>query len=414
MTLSGTDPGGGRDEEGAGAKKEFMDSRRELHLRIATVALLVLGVSLLHYGTTTSRPLLHDVYRRLYYIPVGLSAVWFGLRGGLAVSGVVALIYMPHILLFWNDMGRELWNRVMEVGLYFVFSGITGYFADRDRGHRHRLQAAHDRLGRLYEELRAQADTLLQVEGQLRRADRLSAIGQLAASMTHEIRNPLGGIKGTAEILKDEFPPGHPKAEFVDILLKETDRLDQVVEEFLGYARPREPQEGAEILDLSTLAEETVAFLSTPARKAGVTVILEAPGGPRVRGRPAHIKQVLLNLVLNAVQATPPGGQVRVRVGMCAGTVRGAEYREVEGRVARLCVEDEGPGLPPGDVERVFEPFYTTKKEGTGLGLAISRKIAEAHGGAIQAENRPGGGARFVLTLPLAEGEETYEEAADA
>ena len=378
--------------------------RKEFYVKVAAVGLMVFAVSLLHYGTTTTRPLLHDVYRRLYYIPVGLSAVWFGLRGGLAVSGVIALIYVPHIILFWNDMGRELWNRVMEVTLYFVFAGVTGYFADRDRRYRRHLQQAHDRLERSYDELRRQADTLLEVEEQLRRADRLAAIGQLAASMTHEIRNPLGAIQGTAEILRDEFPPGHPKAEFLEILLKETERLNGVVEEFLAYARPREPEVGMETADLGALVRETVAFLAAPARKAGVEVSLEAADGLKVQARPAQIKQVLVNLLLNAIQATPPGGRVWVRVGTCAGTVRTAEFQERPGEVARVCVEDEGPGLPDGAAEKVFEPFYTTKEEGTGLGLAISRKIAEAHGGWIDAENRPEGGARFVLRLPLAGG----------
>ncbi len=379
-----------------------MPARREFYTKVAAVGLMVFAVSLLHYGTTTTRPLLHDVYRRLYYIPVGLSAVWFGLRGGLTVSGVIALLYTPHIVLFWNDMGRELWNRIMEVTLYFVFAGVTGYFADRDRRYRRHLQQAHDRLERSYDELRRQADTLLQVEEQLRRADRLAAIGQLAASMTHEIRNPLGAIQGTAEILRDEFSPGHPKAEFVDILLKETERLNEVVEEFLAYARPKQAEEGMETLDLSELARETAAFLATPARKAGVAVIVEAADAVWVQGRPAQLKQVLVNLILNAVQATPPGGRVWVRVGRCAGTVRTPEFPEREAEVARVCVEDEGPGLPDEGLERVFEPFYTTKEEGTGLGLAISRKIAEAHGGGIQAGNRPEGGARFVLQLPLA------------
>ncbi len=378
------------------------DRRAETRYRVAVVVVLVAAVSLLHYSTQTSRPLLHDVYRRLYYIPVGLAAVWFGFRGGLAVSGAVALLYSPYIVLYWSYTGRELWNRLMEVALYFVFSGTLGYFADRDRRYRERLEEAHDRLEYSFGELRQQADTLLRVEDQLRRADRLSAMGQLAAAMTHEIRNPLGGIKGTAEILRDAFPPDHPKAEFVDILVKETDRLNRVVEEFLAYARPREIQEGAELVDLADQVRETARFLSTPARKAGVTVVTEIGGNAVVVGRPAQLKQVLVNLVLNAVQATPAGGEVRIRMATGPGTVPAAAYRQVAGRVARVWVEDDGPGLPDGASHRVFEPFYTTKPEGTGLGLAISRKIAEAHGGILAAENRPSGGARFVLTLPAA------------
>ncbi|MHB8766111.1 MAG: sensor histidine kinase, partial [Deferrisomatales bacterium] len=212
-------------------------ARSEHYRRVATITALVAAVSLLHYVTQTDRPLLHDLYRRLYYFPVGLAAVWFGARGAVLVSAAVAVAYAPHILLHWEHQSREMANQFMEVLLYFGFSWAIGHFADRERHLRVQCQVAADRLDRSYHELRNQADQILGIEEQLRRADRLSAMGQLAAGMTHEIRNPLGSIKGTAEILKDDFPPGHPKAEFLQILLRETDRLNRVVEEFLGYTR---------------------------------------------------------------------------------------------------------------------------------------------------------------------------------
>jgi signal transduction histidine kinase len=242
---------------------------------------------------------------------------------------------------------------------------------------------------------------MLEIEEQLRRADRLSAMGQLAAALTHEIRNPLGGIKGTAEILRDEFSPGHPKAEFVEILLRETDRLNRVVEGFLGYARPRASADESGLADLGEIARETESLVATQAAKSRVRLRVEPVSGLLVRGSPPQLKQVVLNLVLNAIQATPPDRTVTIRGETRSGKVRGAEYREVEGRLAALVVEDEGPGISEGVLERVFEPFFTTKSEGTGLGLAISRGIAQAHGGSLTAENRPEGGARFTLTLPL-------------
>jgi signal transduction histidine kinase len=365
------------------------------------VAALVVAVSVLHYVTQTDRPLLHDVYRRLYYFPAGLAAVWFGVRGGLAASAAIALAYAPHILLHWHHESREVANQFMEVLLYFSFAGVVGYFADRERRLRIQCQRSASRLDRSYRELRRQADQILEIEGHLRRADRLSAMGQLAAGMTHEIRNPLGSIRGTAEILKDDFPPGHPKAEFLEILLKETERLNGVVEEFLGYARQGDRGQD-EVCDLGRVVRQTAALTEAQARKAGVAVRCEVNEGLRVRGSPGQLAQVVLNLVLNAVQASPPGSEVRVSAEVRPGRVPGPEYREVEGRLALLRVEDQGPGLPPEALSRVFEPFFTTKEDGTGLGLAISQRIAEAHGGRIEAENRPEGGARFTLTLPLA------------
>lgn len=376
-------------------------ARSEFYRRVGTIAVLVVAVSVLHYVTQTDRPLLHDLYRRLYYFPVGLAAVWFGVRGAVLVSAVVAVAYAPHILLHWEHQSREMANQFMEVLLYFGFSWAVGHFADRERHFRVQCQVAADRLDRSYHELRHQADQILGIEERLRRADRLSAIGQLAAGMTHEIRNPLGAIKGTAEILRDDFPPGHPKAEFLQILLRETDRLNRVVEDFLGYSRQREAKAEEGAADLGALVGETAALLDSQARKGGVTVQVQVPAGLLVRGSPDQLKQTVLNLLLNAVQATPTGGGVRVQGERRPGKVQGAEYREVEGELGVLTIDDDGPGIPPEDLSRVFDPFFTTKDEGTGLGLAISQRIAEAHGGRLDVETRPEGGARFTLTLPL-------------
>jgi signal transduction histidine kinase len=389
------------------------EAKRDFYRKALTLALLVCAVSVLHYGTRTTLPLLHDLYRRLYYIPVGLAAVWFGASGGLWVSGAVAALYVPHILMDWHHAGRELANQFMEIALYFAFSGLIGHFAEQEKRFRIRWQEAAEKLERSYQELRGQADLILDIEGQLRRADRLSAIGQLAAALTHEIRNPLGGIRGTAEILRDEFPPGHPKAEFCDILLKETDRLNHVVEEFLGYARPRPTGDGVELVDLGQLARETAGLVGPQATKAGLTLRLNLPAALLVRGSPVQLKQVLVNLLLNAVQATLPGHGIDLQARMHEGKVQGLEYREVEGRLVALTVEDEGPGIPEDVLPRVFEPFFTTKSEGTGLGLAISLRIAEAHGGTLTAANRPTGGAAFTLTLPLLE-EDGQPEGSDA
>lgn len=378
------------------------EARRDRYWKAGAVVAAVAVVSALHYGTQTSLPLLHDVYRRLYYIPVGLAAVWFGMAGGLAVSAAVATAYLPHIFLDWHHAHRELVNQLMEIALYFLVSGVTGYFADRERRFRRSWQDTAEKLERSYGELRRQADNLLEIEGQLRRADRLTAVGQLAAGMTHEVRNPLGSIRGTAEILRDEFPPGHPKAEFVDILLRETDRLNQVVENFLGFAREKDDGAEAGTAELGDTIRETLELVAVQAKRARVTLTATSPPPLTVRGSADQLKQVLLNLVLNAVQATPPGGGVTVKAEIRPGLVKGASYRDVEGRLAALTVEDDGSGIPDQVLPRVFEPFYTTKPEGTGLGLAISQRIAEAHGGSLTAGNRPGGGASFTLVLPLA------------
>ena len=318
---------------------------------------------------------------------------------------MVAALYAPHIMLHWQHVGRELANQFMEIAQYFAFSALIGHFAGRERRYRLRSEEIAEKLEDSYQELRRQADMILEIEGQLRSADRLAAVGELAATITHEIRNPLSSIRGTVEILKEDFPANSPKAEFFEILLKETDRLNKVVEEYLGLARSKAAEGTTALLDLGDLARQTAALVGVQTAKRGVRLTTTIDVPLPVQGNPVHLKQVLLNLLLNAVQSTKPGGEIRVRGGVREGLVKGLEYRDVEGRLVEVVVEDEGPGIPEADLAKVFLPFYTTRPEGTGLGLAISLRIAEAHGGTLKAENRPGGGARFVLSLPAAAAE---------
>lgn len=369
--------------------------------QVATVVGLALGISILHYGTVTTLPLLHDFYRRLYYIPVGLAGVWFGVRGGILAATLVAALYVPHILLDWHHMSRELANQFMEITVYFGFAALIGHFAGREKRFRLRCEETAEKLERSYRELRRQADMILEIEGQLRRADRLAAVGELAATITHEIRNPLTSIRGTVEILKEDLPPDSPKAEFLDILLKETGRLNQVVEGYLGLARPQEAGEKSE-LDLGDLCRQTAGLIGVRAAERGIRLTTGIAAPLPVRGNAVHLTQVLMNLLLNAVQAVPRGGDIRLRGAIREGLVKGLEFRDVEGRLVEIIVEDEGPGIPEAALPKIFSPFFTTKPEGTGLGLAISLRIAEAHGGTLRAENRPEGGARFTLTLPAA------------
>lgn len=354
--------------------------------QVATVVGLALGISILHYGTVTTLPLLHDFYRRLYYIPVGLAGVWFGVRGGILAATLVASLYVPHILLDWHHMSRELANQFMEITVYFGFAALIGHFAGRERRFRLRCEETAEKLERSYRELRRQADMILEIEGQLRRADRLAAVGELAATITHEIRNPLTSIRGTVEILQEDLPPDSPKAEFLDILLKETSRLNQVVEGYLGLARPKEAGEESELLDLGDLCRQTAGLIGVQAAERGIRLTTDIAAPLPVRGNAVHLTQVLMNLLLNAVQAVPRGGDIRLGGAIREGLVKGLEFRDVEGRLVEIIVEDEGSGIPEAALPKIFSPFFTTKPDGTGLGLAISLRIAEAHGGTLKAE----------------------------
>jgi len=360
--------------------------------RLTLISSLIVGISLVHYYTPLRLPMLHDIFQRLYYIPIILAAFWFGLRGGLASAIVVSILYVPHVMYQWGGLPAMDLEKYLEIVLYNIVGAITGLLSQREQTRAAQLRETARGLEESYRKLQSQADLIIEIEEQLRRADRLSTLGQLSASLAHELRNPLGSIRGAAEILKDDYRPGDRKYEFCEILVKESERLDNVVEGFLGMVR-RQP---VETLDCDVVAElrAVTVLLSTEAKQRGVRLDLKADDLPSVKGDPEKLRQAFMNIILNSLQATSADGSVTVAAAF-AGVV-GAEPGTVT-----ITVSDGGPGIESDKLERIFEPFFTTKAGGTGLGLAITKKIIEAHGGCIHVESTPGSGATFRVTLPV-------------
>lgn len=229
------------------------------------------------------------------------------------------------------------------------------------------------------------------LEVEVERRERLAGLGNLAAAVGHEVRNPLNAISMGLQRLRAEFEPAAGAAEYarmVELVQGEVRRLDGIVDEFLSLARPVPlrpvPTRPADLLG------EVVALVGAEARSRGVAVDLRASGElPPARLDPDRVRQVLLNLVRNGLDAMPRGGRLTV----------GAE---AAGDLLLVRVEDTGEGIPEDLLPRVFEPYVTTKATGVGLGLAIARRIVEAHGGRVLVESRPGEGSRFTVALPLA------------
>lgn len=360
--------------------------------RISLLALFIIGISLLHYLTPLQLPFLHDIYQRLYYLPIILAALWFGFRGGLACSLAVSIVYAPHILFQWGGHLTMEMEKYLEIVLYNIVGGITGLLAQRERERSIELQKTAEGLEESYKKLQEQSERILAIEEQLRRAEKLSTLGEMAAVLAHEIRNPLGSIRGTAEILRDDFKPGDPKYEFIEIQIKETERLNRVVEDFLRMARPQ-PGE-MKVCSIEDELETIVTLVAKDARKRQVKLSLEScPERPEVRGDGEKLRQAFLNIVINALQAAPAGGSVTIASGR---TDSGYEIR----------FSDNGPGIDTETQARIFEPFFTTKPDGTGLGLAITQKIIEGHGGKLEVVSKAGQGTTVIVSLPvLDEGE---------
>ncbi|MDC0709789.1 ATP-binding protein [Stigmatella sp. ncwal1] len=231
---------------------------------------------------------------------------------------------------------------------------------------------------------------LRRAEDELRRADRLAALGTLAAQLAHEIRNPLAAMRGSAQMLAQDGAEDPSVVRLTNILMRESDRLSRLVEEFLRFARPPPPQRRAIALD--ELIRETVEMLQTDPLRRGVHLSLELP--PVVASvDPDQLRQVLLNLLRNAFEAVGSAGQTRVSL-------------SVEDGKALMRVWDSAGAIPETHLGRIFEPFFTTRSGGTGLGLATAYSIVRAHEGRLQVTSSPQLGTEFTVELPLAVAEE--------
>ncbi len=245
----------------------------------------------------------------------------------------------------------------------------------------------------------------LRLQDEAARQERLAALGGMATVLAHEIRNPLGAIKGLAQFLGEKRASDPTQTEMTQTIATEATRLERLVNDLLTYARPRPPE--VHPTDLSVTLREVMALGLPAADAAGVKVHLEMSDVlSKVMADPEQMKQLFGNLVLNALQAMPNGGTLTVtaRTQKSGSGDKATEYASRFPMHTRqwvaISVEDTGPGIPEADLPRIFEPFYTTRTKGTGLGLAICRQIVEAHGGTIRVDRTGPDGTVIIVTLP--------------
>jgi signal transduction histidine kinase len=239
----------------------------------AILVLIVIAIGMLHFFTPGYMIFYHDMYRRLSYFPIVLGAIWFGVRGGLLLAVLSSIAFIPHVLLYIGEGTGNYLSELTEIILYLAAGTVTGIIAGRESLLRNRYKELSEKLEKSYDKLHRETELLIEVEEQLSAAQKLSALGQLSASLAHEIKNPLSSIKGTAEILLDEFPEGHPKKEFVEILLKETTRLNNTVEEVLQFSRrgmQGKKKEQAETEPLSQVIDRVTSLLASQLRKKSI------------------------------------------------------------------------------------------------------------------------------------------------
>lgn len=357
-------------------------SRNRLYVWIA-IGITIVLVTVLHFLTPTDQIVWHEIYQRLYYIPIIAAALLFGLRGGLAASIFTTVVYSPHIYIHWQEGHFDYSiNQYAEIVIFNLVGGIMGALGDR-------LRKARERAERNAEQRREAYDELQRTFQQLLQAEKLSSLGELSAGIVHEVRNPLASIKGAIEILEDELKTDSPRREFADLAKAEIDRLDRLVGEFLRFARPAEPAKA--LSDPNTIVESVTALIENQAVSQAVTVVKDLQQNmPHILIDAEQIKQVILNLAINGLQALEQtnGGKK---------TLVFRTFEDAGNSVFE--VADSGAGVDSQNLSKIFDPFFTTKDKGVGLGLSIAHKIATQHGGKLIAKS----GLEvttFILTIP--------------
>ena len=339
----------------------------------------MLLITIAHYVSPSSLFLWHEILERLYYLPIIFGALSFGLRGGLLSAVCAGICYAPHIIMAWNSSAQVREAKYAEIVVFLAVGAVTGVLSDRERKRRFELQQATEQLRGVNAQLQTSFD-------QLKRADRLSAVGQLAASLAHEIRNPLGSIEGAIDIA-ERTSSEERRREFLGIIRKETRRLNGLLTNLLDFARPRIPHMRRSPIE--SIVKSVVDLTSPKAQQRGIRLESEiAHDLPLVECDAEQITQALLNITLNALQVTPSGDAVSLSV-------------QQQDDMVLMRVRDAGGGIDEANLERIFDPFYTTKEGGTGLGLPISQQILTQHQGQITVERNPDKGMTFTLSLPI-------------
>jgi signal transduction histidine kinase len=346
--LTGTEDGGEREHTS-------MKNRQGL-LKAVLIATLIVATTVLHYGTIQGHLGPHILHRQLYVLPIMLASFWFGLRLGLITSLAISVIYASHPLLYEDPQGTFL-AVGSQVLMFNLVAVVLGWLADRQK--------------------RQQQEVLA--------AENLAVLGRAAVAVGHDMMNVLRVLKGLAQ-QKEELQCTQVDRDFQE----EMARLERSVELLSSFAAPERVPAFSH--DLNETVRDRIGRLQDAARRAGVTLLaaLDDRGCP-VQVNPERVAWVLENVLKNAIEVSKPGQRVSVRT-------------QRTGTECRIEVADQGPGIRPEHLPKIFTPFFTTKEKGSGLALAGCKKIMRDLGGDILVTSAWGEGATFILTIPREQG----------
>ncbi len=294
-----------------------------------------------------------------YILLIALHAFYFGLVTGLAAAAAAIALYA-----LAGDWPPPLPGFLLRIGLFALVGLCMGLVSEQARRHREAIE---------------------QQQEQMIRSDRLATVGELAAGLAHELRNPLAGIAGTLRVLSDQLPTDDLARPLLADVQAQIVRMNKTLTDLLQHARPPEPQRIA--VDVNALLDQSLRFLP----RGSIEIVRRFDEWlPAVRVDPNLLHQAFLNILVNARQAMPHGGRLTL-------VTRANGGRE---RSVHVLISDTGTGIAQEHLQRIFQPFFTTKGQGTGLGLAIAARVVEQHGGRILVESAHGQGTTFTIVLP--------------
>jgi len=340
---------------------------KSARIRILLMSSLVATISVAYYVTFAERGYCpeyvyyHTLFRDLYFLPLLLAGLWFGLKGALSTSLAITALSVPLVLMSWHGLSPTDFDRILELVVFNGVAAMLGALSDREKAR----------------------------EKALRESESLASIGRAVSALAHDMRTPLTAIGGFTRLVQERMSGAEHVRNKLGLVIEATDRLEAMVKDMLDFSRPLKLELTGK--DINELVERTLPLLEKPVQEK--KLIIEAdldPGLPPLAFDSMRMEQVLINLVSNAIEASPVGGSVRI-------TTR------LKGDGVSVEMADSGPGIPPENAEKIFTPFFATKSRGTGLGLAIVLKIVEAHDGRVEVLENPGGGAVFKITLPVRE-----------
>jgi two-component system sensor histidine kinase HydH len=357
---------------------QFWLKRSSVQASLIASFILLLGIASLAVPGRNIET--HALLHHLNFLPLMLAGMLFGWRGAAVASIFSALIDAPVIAHYWGIWPLDAKDQILELSIFSAAGFIAGYLSDRERAQRRNVERTQRELQTVYTTLRENIASM-------KKAERLSAAGRLAASLAHEIRNPLASISGAAGILRRGTASAEYRNDCLDIIDKESQRLNKLLTGFLNFAKPRMPR--MQRTDPNALLASVVSLALHMAESSNISLLHESrASSPEIECDTEQLKQVLLNLLINAIEASPPETTIRIRAAVVNG-------------VLAMEVQDQGGGISEEHLDHIFDPFFTTKPKGTGLGLAISSMIVAQHGGSLGFRKNPGCGATFRVELPL-------------